>query len=152
MNRITKAASAVAAAGLIVGGIAAGGGAFAKTGPGGTALNVPDGKASTLVAATTTVPQRVFAVVNADGTKLRGKAVASTAHLSAGVYDVRFNRNISTCAWTGTVGFGTFSGSTAASMISITGRAGTNNGLFVQTFNQAGTPTDLPFSAIVICS
>ncbi|MFL6099859.1 MAG: hypothetical protein ACJ71T_07900 [Actinomycetales bacterium] len=151
MNRLTKTASAFAAAGLLVGGVAAGG-AFAKTTSGGTALNVPDGKASTLTAAATTVPQRVFAVVNADGTKLRGKAVASTAHLSSGVYDVRFNRNLSTCAWTGTVGFGTFSGSTGPSMISISGRAGTNNGLFVQTFDAAGTPTDLPFSAIAICS
>jgi hypothetical protein len=152
MNKITKAASVLAAIGLVVGGVAAGSGAFAKTTSGKTALNVPDGKTSTVVTAAATVPQRVFAVVNADGTKLRGKAVASTAHLGTGVYDVRFNRNISTCAWTGTVGFGTFGGSTGASMITITGRAGTNNGLFVTTFNQAGTPTDLPFSAIVICS
>lgn len=153
MHTVTKAASALAAAGLLVAGIAAGA-ASARTGPGGSvALNVPDGKTSTVAtAAAATVPQRVFAVVNADGTKLRGKAVASTAHLSPGVYDVRFNRNLSACAWTGTVGFGTFGGSTAAPMISISGRAGTNNGLFVQTFNSAGTPTDLPFSAIAICS
>lgn len=152
MNKITKAATAFAAAGLLVSGVAASG-AFAKTTAGGTVLNVADGKASTVdTTALATVPQRVFAVVNADGTKLRGKAVASTAHLGTGVYDVRFNRNLSTCAWTGTVGFGTFGGSTGPAMITITGRAGTNNGLFVTTFNSAGTPTDLPFSAIVICS
>jgi hypothetical protein len=150
MNKVTKAASAFAAAGLLVGGIAAGS-AFAKSTSGGSAQNVPDGKSTPYVAAAATVPQRVFAEINSDGTKLRGKAVASSSRLSAGVYDVRFTRNLSTCAWTGTVGFGNFGGSTAASMISISGRAGTNNGLFVQTFNQAGTPTDLPFSAVVIC-
>jgi hypothetical protein len=149
MNRLTKTASALAAAGLLVGGVAAGS-AFARTDGGGSAAsNVASGKTSSAAA---TTPARVFAVVNADGTKLRGKAVASTAHLSAGVYDVRFNRNISTCAWVGTVGLGTFGGSTSASMISISGRAGTNNGLFVQTFNGAGAATDEPFSAIVICS
>jgi hypothetical protein len=152
MNTITKAVTSLAAAGLLVGGIAAGGAFAGTTGGGAAARNVPDGTSSPTVAAAITVPQRVFAVVNADSSLLRGKAVASTSHLSTGVYDVRFNRNISSCAWVGTVGFGTFSGATGAAQITITGRAGTNNGLFVTTFNGAGTPTDEPFSAIVVCS
>jgi hypothetical protein len=115
-----------------------------------TVPNVPDGKGSTYQRAT--VPARVFAVVNANGTKLRGRAVASVDKLGTGIYDVRFNRNISTCAWTGTVGLGTFSGSTGPAEITITGRAGTNNGLFVTTFNGTGTATDEPFITTVICS
>jgi hypothetical protein len=118
----------------------------------GSGQNAPiAGKATGVTPNATTVPARVFAVLNADGTKLRGKAVASTAHVGTGTYDVRFNRNISTCAWTGTIGFGTFSGSTGPSEISVTGRAGTNNGLFVQTF-AGSAAADLPFTVLVVCS
>ena len=49
------------------------------------------------------------------------------------------------------MGFGTFSGSTGPAQITITGRAGTNNGLFITTFNGAGTPTNEPFHVIVVC-
>ena len=98
-----------------------------------------------------TVPARVFAVINPDGSLLRGKAVASTQHLSTGVYDVRFNRNISSCVWTGSIGTGVFGGSTGPSEISVSGRAGTNNGLFVQTFSGASV-ADLPFHVLVVCS
>jgi hypothetical protein len=109
------------------------------------------GKPTGFSAEATTVPGRVFAVVNADGTKLRGKAVASVARIGTGTYDVRFNRNISTCAWTGTVGLGGFGGSTGPAMISASGRAGTNNGLFVTTFNGSAVATDLPFQVVVVC-
>ena len=129
------------------------GGLLASTASADTsaAKNVP-GKTSFVAASTAaSVPPRVFAVVNGDSTLLRGKAVASTASLGTGVYDIRFNRNISTCSWVGTVGFGSFSGSTGPAMITITGRAGTNNGLFVTTFDSTGTPAALPFSADVIC-
>ena len=114
--------------------------------------NTPGGSSGGVSDSAATIPPRVFAVLNSNGTKLRGKAVASTARLSTGVYDVRFNRNISACAWTGTVGFGTFGGSTGAATITVSGRAGTNNGLFVTTFNQSGAPTDLPFTVLVVCS
>ena len=115
------------------------------------AKNVP-GKALFVAASPAAIgPAHVFAVVNAGGTALRGKALASSTTLSTGVYDVRFNRDTSLCSWVSTVGFGTFSGSTGPAMITITGRAGTNNGLFVTTFDSTGTPANLPFSADVIC-
>lgn len=104
--------------------------------------------------ATATTPGRVFAVVNADGTEVRGRALASSSQIGRGLYDVRFRRNITTCAWTGTVGIGTtpFGGALNGSMISVSGRGRTNNGLFVQTFDAAGAPTDLPFLVVVVCS
>jgi hypothetical protein len=131
--------------------IAAAGVYFASTAgatPGGA--NTP-GIRSTMAPATSTTPARVFAVLNSDGSLLRGKAVASTSHIGTGLYDVRFLRNISSCAWTGTVGFGTFGGSTGPSEISVTGRSATNNGLFVQTFSGASA-ADLPFTVLVVCS
>src|SRR5436305_12201427 len=87
-----------------------------------------------------------------DGTIIVGVGVTANAtHIGTGVYQVNFQRVIFGCVWTGSIGFGTFSGSTGASMISVTGRAGTSNALFVQTFNSAGTPADLPFEVHVIC-
>ena len=119
----------------------------------GNGPNAPVAGRPSGVSARATVPQRVFAVVASDGTKTRGKAVASTTRTSTGVYDVRFNRNITQCAWNGTVGVGStpFGGSEPDSSIVVSGRSGTNNGLFVQTFNQSGGATDLPFLVVVIC-
>ena len=91
-------------------------------------------------------------MVNANGTELRGKAVASTSCLSTGVHDVRVNRDISWCAWTGTVGLGTFGGSTGRVDITVSGRAGTTNRLFVTAFNGPGGVADLPFLVVVVCS
>lgn len=124
------------------------GGTYFATSASASTPNAP----SSPTAAAATIPPRVFAAVNSNGTKLRGKAVASTQRISTGVYDVRFNRNISSCAWTGTVGFGTFGGSTGPAEITISGRAGTNNGLFVTTFNGTGGVVDLPFLVVVVCS
>ena len=116
------------------------------------APNAPAGDVTT--AATATTPARVFAVINADGTRARGRAVASTKHIDTGVYEVLFQRRITTCGWSGTVGFGQtpFNGSTGPVMISVSGRSATNNGVFVQTWNGAGTPADLPFTVVVVCS
>jgi hypothetical protein len=123
---------------------------YASTAVAGGAANTP-GVHSTNA---TNTPPRVFAVVNSDGTKVRGKGVASSVALSPGTYDVRFLRNITKCAWSGTVGFGKapFGGSAPASVINVSGRAGTNNGLFVQIFSTAGVPTNQPFLVVVTCS
>ena len=95
----------------------------------------------------------LWAVMNSDGTMLRssGGNAATSSRLAIGVYDVRFARPLAACAWSGTVGLGTFSGSTGPVMISVTGRAGTTNGVFVQTFNGAGTATDEPFTINILC-
>ena len=94
---------------------------------------------------------QLFAVVNANGTRMRGKGDASSTKLGTGIYEIRFHRNIVQCAWQGTIGLGTMSGSTAPSFISVTGRAGTVNGVFVQTWNQSGVATDLPFNVYIDC-
>src|SRR6478752_4921061 len=106
MKNIVKAGIALGSASIIAGGLLVTGASASSS-----VANVPDGH-SKLVTAAATTPARVFAVVNADASLLRGKAVASSAKLGTGTYDVRFNRNISSCAWTGTVGLGGFSGST----------------------------------------
>ena len=145
MKNSTKAGVALAAAGIMVTGLAATN-ALADSAP----SNTTSGKTSYLTA-DAKAPARVFAAVNADGTFARGKGISSVSKLGTGIYDVRFTRNISTCSWLGTVGLPGFSGSTGPAQITITGRAGTNNGLFVTTFNGSGAATDEPFMAVVVC-
>ncbi|MCB1377402.1 MAG: hypothetical protein KDK89_03375 [Alphaproteobacteria bacterium] len=93
----------------------------------------------------------MWAVVNSNGTLLRSSGGGATKKLSTGVYEVRFRRNIAACAWTGTRGFGTFSGSVSDGEIAVTGRAGTTNGVFVQTWGASGAIADSPFLIMVAC-
>jgi hypothetical protein len=46
----------------------------------------------------------MYAVVNSNGTLARGAAVSSVLRQDVGRYRVGFNRDISTCAFTGTLG------------------------------------------------
>jgi hypothetical protein len=104
---------------------------------------------------TTNVAVKAAAVFNSNGTLVRASTkpfgLASFQRLSLGTYDVRFLHNITGCAWFGQVGFGTFAGSTGAAQITITGRAGTNNGLFITTFDGSGALHDEPFMVEVVC-
>ncbi|WP_426564945.1 hypothetical protein ACPPVT_01930 [Angustibacter sp. McL0619] len=146
MKNFVKAGIALGSASILAGGLLVNGASASSS-----VANVPDGH-SKAVAITSKALPRVFAVINSNAAAVRGKGLTSSVKLSTGTYDVRFNRNISTCAWTGTVGLGGFAGSTGAAEITITGRAGTTNGLFVTTFNGTGALTDEPFHVVVICS
>ena len=147
MKLTLKAGLAVGAAAAVAGGLFVTGASANSSIP-----NVPDGATSSAPASMLAPPPRVFAVVNADGTLARGRGASTVTKIGTGVYDVRFNRNIGTCTWEGTVGFGQFSGSTGPAQITITGRAGTTNGLFVTTFDATGVATDEPFHALVVCA
>ena len=92
-----------------------------------------------------------YAVVNANATLDRGRHVRSVRDLGTGTYEVRFRYEFLYCSWQGTVGNPDFVGTQPASSISVTGRAGTNDGLFVQTFNSAGTLTDRSFHVVIVC-
>jgi hypothetical protein len=98
---------------------------------------------------------KAAAVINANASVARASTlpyhVTSSTSLGTGLYDLRFSHSIGGCAWVGTVGLGTFEGSTGAAQITITGRVGTNNGLFISTFNGTGVPTNEPFHVIVVC-
>ncbi|HEX7994674.1 MAG TPA: hypothetical protein VF506_12185 [Streptosporangiaceae bacterium] len=66
----------------------------------------------------------LFAVVNADGSLARaGCPGTASVSLGTGIYQVSFPRDITACAFVGTVGLGTFGGSTPPSMVSEAGRA-----------------------------
>ena len=135
-------------------------GVFAGTALAGGGANGPNaaaGHSSVQANFKSATPAQVkaAAVINSNGTVARASTlpyhVLSSTNSGTGTYDVRFSHSISGCAWVGTVGLGGFSGSTGAAQITITGRAGTNNGLFITTFDGAGTATNEPFHVILVC-
>jgi hypothetical protein len=150
MNKLMKTGVTLSTAAVLATGAAVGT-ALADSGPSG--LNSPGAEPSAAKVLAKAGPKkdRVFAVVRADGSKHRGRGFDSSSKLNNGVYEVAFDRNIKKCAWSGTVGYGTFSGETGPAMITITGRAGTNNALYVTTFDHAGVGTDYPFLVTVVC-
>lgn len=91
-----------------------------------------------------------FAVVELDGTLIRGKGVVSSRRLSDGSYEVIFNAPVTSCAFTGTIGNTGFSGFTRG-QISAQGRQGTNNGVFVKTSSSSGIVENRPFHLVVTC-
>lgn len=151
MNKLMKTGITLSTAAVLATGAAVGT-ALADGSP--SNLNAPGAEvasASKVLAKAGKAKDRVTAVIRADGSEHRGRGLDSSNRLGDGVYEVFFDRSIKKCAWTGTVGLGSFSGSTGPAMITITGRVGTKNGLFVTTFDGTGAPTDLPFHTVVVC-
>ena len=95
--------------------------------------------------------QAFFAVVSAAGALVRGGPLAvSAAHLGTGLYQVLFDHDLTGSAYIGTIGLIGNSGESPAGLIAVVGRFGAPNGVFVQTFNAAGKPTDLAFHLAVL--
>src|SRR5262245_51122870 len=95
---------------------------------------------------------QLWAVVNSDGSLARaGCPNTSSNILSTGLYQVSFPRDITHCAFVATVGLSSFGGSSPAGMVSVVGRVSTNNALFIETFNSAGTLASLGFHVSVEC-
>lgn len=97
-----------------------------------------------------------FAVVNSGlaptVTRSSGTAAVpvTVARIAAGRYSVDFGRNITACAYTGTLGdVGT--GVAGPGQIDVASRAGNAEAVFVRTSNSAGTDTDIDFHLTVVC-
>ena len=94
----------------------------------------------------------LHAFINANGTIALGDGTLSSSKLAGlGTYDVRFRRNIRTCAMLATAGLAGFSGSIPATIVTLVGRVGTTNGVFVQTFDAAGALVDRGFNLVIKC-
>ena len=145
---MTSATRRYAAAMAVLGMALASGGAMAATD--GGAANTP-AKSGMVAPPSTTPCAGCFAVVDATGGFVRSKGVVSVTHLNTGTYDIRFNRPIGKCAWTATLGEPGFGGSVGPGQVTLAGRAGTKNGIFLQTFNGAGAATDEPFHPLISC-
>ena len=89
-------------------------------------------------------------IINADGTKESGQSNFNL-RLSAGVYDIRFNRNITKCTASITVGSPTSFGASAtyATAVQRAGSGGTGYFIVIRDFN--GTSVDSEFMLLVSC-
>jgi hypothetical protein len=149
---VTLSTAAVLATGVTVGGALASGGG--DSGPNQSPSASAASASAKMLTAKAKKKDRVYAVVNEDGSPHHGRGFVSSSKVvtdGAGVYEVFFDRSIKRCAWSGTVGRPDFVSHTGPAMITITGRVGTKNGLYVTTYDAAGEKKDFPFHAVVVC-
>jgi hypothetical protein len=92
-----------------------------------------------------------IAVVDADGTLARGRGATGTVHTDTGIYEVDFKKDVSACGYTATIGMSGEAGGSPPGTVTVVGRSGTPNGVYIQTFNQKGHAADLGFHLILAC-
>ena len=91
------------------------------------------------------------AIINADGTRESGQALATTSRVGAGIYQVFWNRDITTCAVHVTTGSPTSTGVGSASFGTARLRAGSTTGHWVEIKDFNGINVDEEFSISVLC-
>jgi hypothetical protein len=96
--------------------------------------------------------KKLYAVVDSAGNLARGPRVVSTAHLGTGSYEVIFNRKLTPCAFTATIGTTGAGSIPAPGLITVAGRAGNNHGVFVRIVDRTGASLDSSFHLGVACS
>jgi hypothetical protein len=89
-------------------------------------------------------------VVSSTGTQVRGSSNA-TSLLSTGHYAVSFPEDVINCAYIATGGQTGSSGSLPAASVTLAGRSGNPDGVFVATYDAAGTFTSTSFHVGVYC-
>ena len=91
------------------------------------------------------------AVVGSDGTLTRGRGAVSASRLGKGVYEVDFNQDVTACGYTASVGLPGSSGVSTPGTVTVVGRSGNADALYIQTFTKRGKVLDLGFHVIVQC-
>lgn len=90
------------------------------------------------------------ATIQADGLWVRANGIVSSDREATGTYRVDFDRNISGCAYSVTVG-NPVNGTSSPGMASATPNGLNPNGVFVQTFDKDGNPANRSFHLAVSC-
>jgi hypothetical protein len=91
-----------------------------------------------------------WAVVKGNGDLIRGKGVASSIRLGKGGYEVLFARRVDQCAYEGTLAiFG--AGALPEGHIGLSPRSNKLNGVFVATWDSAGTLWNNYFHLFISC-
>ena len=91
-------------------------------------------------------PSAFWAVVNADGTPRRGRGMTTRSRVAEGRYKVRFNQNVSQCAYSATLD--TNSGFV---FISLAPSDASPRNVFVRTLDRGGTVRDTGIHLVVSC-
>ncbi len=93
-----------------------------------------------------------FAVVDSNGTLLLGNGVARAAKLGDGQYEVIFNKLVTKCAYSTTLGRTGAVPFPVDGEIAAIGHFSSNKGVMVQTFQSGGSPfSDKPFHLVLTC-
>lgn len=108
----------------------------------------PAAAAASAAGAQVAVGNNLFAVVNANGTLASGNGVTSVSASGFGTFEVTFNQNVSQCAYVATT-VNNFS--QALQVFTASGHASVN-GVYVETKNQGGGLTAVPFHLVVSCN
>ncbi|MFG3601676.1 hypothetical protein [Micromonospora chersina] len=90
----------------------------------------------------------LFAVVDANGSLVRGLGATSATRLAAGMYQVAFDQDVARAAYVGTVGPAA-GGLAPQGSITVAARTGIPNAVFVETYAASGH-TDRPFHLAVL--
>lgn len=96
----------------------------------------------------------LFAVVASDGTIARGSSLTSATHVGAvgsGTYTVVFDRDVSACAYVGTIGLTGSAGTPPAGFVGVSRLNANVNGVSVVTYDSSGSAADEPFHLVVVC-
>jgi hypothetical protein len=91
----------------------------------------------------------LWAVVDAAGALARSTGTTGSIHLGPGTYQVNFNRDVSGCAYTATIG--PIGAGSSSGDIDVATRAGNNNAVFIETRDNSGVVSDRPFHLMVAC-
>jgi|1186.fasta_scaffold18962_1 hypothetical protein len=92
-----------------------------------------------------------FAVVDSTGVRARSSHVVSSQRLSTGAYEVIFDHRVKNCAYNATIGT-TGTGSVGSpGSITVAGRAGNQNGVFVLIVSRTGASLDSSFHLAITC-
>jgi hypothetical protein len=97
--------------------------------------------------------QVLFAVVKKNGQLSRGLGVLSSGFDAGGpgTYRVLFKRGVSKCAYVATLGKSTSSGLPPQGSIGVVGLFQHKAGVFVETVDSTGSPTNDGFHLVVTC-
>lgn len=92
-----------------------------------------------------------WAVVSANGSLVRDFGANAAARIGLGFYRVIFDKNVTRCAYTATVGLPGSIGIPPPGEISVVGLNGVPNGVLVATYTSTGANADRPFHLAVHC-
>jgi hypothetical protein len=94
----------------------------------------------------------LWAVVDGDGEAIvRGNGAVSVNRSVAGIYQVRFTRNVRNCVYVASTGLTGASGNPPPGEIAVVGENASVRGVWVQTFDSAGASADRDFHLLVDC-
>jgi hypothetical protein len=92
-----------------------------------------------------------FAVVDSDGNLVRGTNVIGAQKLDTGIYDVEMNSPVKKCVFTATTGLPGSTSVNDPAYITVAGRGGEDDGVFVKTYDINGNSADFGFHLNVRC-